>query len=149
MLLCHLQSDSFQFVHQELLVNNDGIMGPSFLTAALTIALSAAAANPDCQVIQRPTPELMIAYFKKHLQRHMTRTGLAGTEVLSLLAACCVLEKQRHGCTKNADDLVAVAMEELRQEAKRGEKKTEDELAWALSFSIAAQHVREQNEQHA
>ena len=86
----------------------------------------------------------MIAYFKKHLQRHMTATGLAGTEVLSLSAACRVLEVQQRGCTNYADDLVAEAMEELRQEAKRGEKKTEEELAWILSYSIAVQHVHEQ-----
>ena len=109
--------------------------------------MSAAAAHPERRIIQRPTPELMLAYFKKHLQKYMTAMGLAGTEELSLSAACRALEKQRHSCTSNADDLVAVAMEELRQEAKRGEKKTEAELAWILSYSIAAQHVHEQNEQ--
>ena len=116
------------------------------LADALSAALSAVAAQPEHQVIQHPTPELMVAYFKKHLQQHLTAMGLAGTEDLSLSAACRALEEQRRSCTSNADDLVAVAMEELRQEAKRGEKKTEAELAWILSYSIAAQHVHEQNE---
>ena len=116
------------------------------LADALSAALSAVAAQSEHQVIQHPTPELMVAYFKKHLQKHMTAMGLAGTEDLSLSAACRALEEQRHSCTSNADDLVAVAMEELRQEAKRGEKKTEAELAWILSYSIAVQHVHEQNE---
>ena len=58
----------------------------------------------------------------------------------------CTRGQQHRSCTSNADDLVAVAMEELRQEAKRGEKKTEAELAWILSYSIAAQHVHKQNE---
>ena len=91
----------------------------------------------------------MVTYFKKHLQRHLTATGLAGTEDLSTSAVCRALEKHCRTCTRNADDLVAVAMEELRQEAKRGEKKTDDELGWILSYSIAVQHMREQNEQHA
>ena len=130
-------------------MKDDELMGPSFLSAALSTALSAAAENSERQVIQRPTPELVVTYFKKHLQRHLTATGLAGTEDLSLSAVCRALEKHRRTCTRNADDLVAVAMEELRQEAKRGEKKTDDELGWILSYSIAVQHMCEQNKQHA
>ena len=70
---------------------------------------------------------------------HQTLTHLAES----------LTEKHRRTCTRNADDLVAVAMEELRQEAKRDEKKTDDELGWILSYSIAVQHMCEQNEQHA
>jgi hypothetical protein len=51
-------------------------------------ALAAAAANPHQQVVQQPTEAIMILYFKKHLQRHMTATGLVGTEHMSLLSAC-------------------------------------------------------------
>ena len=76
----------------------------------------------------------------------MSATGLAGTEDLSLSAALRALEEQRPSCTLNADDLVAKAMEELRQEAKCGAKQSEEELAWALSYAIAVQHVHEQSE---
>ena len=78
----------------------------------------------------------------------MTATGVAGSDDLSLSAACRALERHCSGCTLHAgrDDLVAKAMEELRQEAKCGEKKSEEELAWILSYAIAAQHVQEQNE---
>ena len=105
------------------------------LTAALATALSAAAAYPERQVVQSPTPELMVAYFKKHLQRHMTASGVAGTEDLSLSAACRALEQHCPSCTLNAHGLVAKAMEELRLEAERGEEKSEEELAWILSYS--------------
>ena len=74
----------------------------------------------------------------------MTATGVAGIEDLSLSAACGALEEHQCGCTENAADLVAEAMEELRQEAKRGERKAEGELAWTLSCSIATQYVHEQ-----
>ena len=116
------------------------------LTAALATALSAAAAYPERQVVQCPTPELMVAYFKKHLQRHMTASGVAGTEDLSLSAACRALEQHCPSCTLNAHDLVAKAMEELRLEAERGEEKSEEELAWILSYTIALQHMHEHNE---
>ena len=69
------------------------------LADALSAAMSAVAAQPEHQVIQHPTPELMVAYFKKHLQQHMTAMGLAHTEDLSLSAACCALEEQRRSCT--------------------------------------------------
>lgn len=114
------------------------------VSAALSAALCAVAAHPERQVIQsQPTPVLMVAYFKKYLQRHMTATGVAGTEDLSLSAALCALEEQRPRCTFNADDLVAKAMEELRQEAKCGEKRSAKELAWSLSYAIAEQHMHE------
>ena len=108
------------------------------LNAALSSALSAAAPFHQRQVIQSPTPELMVAFFKKHLQRHMNATGLAGSEDLSLSAARCALEEHCKCCTLNASNLVAKAMEELRQEAERGAKKSEEELAWTLSYAIAA-----------
>ena len=38
------------------------------------------------------------------------------------------------------------AMEELRLEAERGEEKSEEELAWILSYTIALQHMHEHNE---
>ena len=113
------------------------------LADALSAAMSAVAAQPEHQVIQHPTPELMVAYFKKHLQRHMTDKGVAGTENMSLSSACNALEEHCPSCTLNADDLVAIAMEELRQEAKRGEKKSEEELAWIVSYGIAAQYAQE------
>ena len=118
-------------------------------TAALSAALCALAAHPERQVVQSPTPELMVVYFKKHLQRHMTATGVAGTEDLSLSAAQRALEQHCPSCTLNAEDLVAKAMDELRQEAKCGEKKSEEELAWILSYAIAAQHVHEQQHENA
>ena len=83
----------------------------------------------------------MVAYFKKHLQRHMNATGVAGTEDLSLSAARGALEEHCKSCTLNAGDLVAKAMEELRQEAEQGDKKSEEELAWTLSYAIAVQHM--------
>ena len=114
------------------------------LPARYSRALAAAAANPQQQVVQQPTVAIMVLYFKKHLQRHMTATGLAGTEHMSLLSACSALEAQRTTCTQNAVRLVACAMEELRQEAERGEKKTDEVLAWDLAHAIAEQHEREQ-----
>ena len=116
------------------------------LPAALSTALFAVASHPEQQVVQSPTSELMVAYFKKYLQLHMSVKGLTGTEDLSLSAALCALEQQQPSCTLNADDLVAKAMEELRQEAKCGKRKTEEELAWALSYAIAAQHAHEQRQ---
>lgn len=107
-------------------------------------ALAAAAANPQQQVVQQPTEAIMVLYFKKHLQRHMTAIGLAGTEHMSLLSACSALEAQRTTCTQNAVRLVACAMEELRQEAERGEKRTDEVLAWDLAHAIAEQHECEQ-----
>ena len=77
----------------------------------------------------------------------MTVIGLAGTDGLSLSAACCALEKQCRSCTKNADALWHCHGGAERQEARQGEKKTEAELAWIVSYSIAAQHAYEQNEQ--
>ena len=111
-----------------------------------TRALAAAASNPQQQVVQQPTEAMMVLYFKKHLQRHMTATGLAGTEHMSLLSACEALEAQRETCTQNAAGLVACAMEELRQEAERGEKRTDEALAWDLAHAIAEQHEREQQQ---
>ena len=82
----------------------------------------------------------MILYFKKHLLRYMTVAGLVGSEHMSLSWACLALEAQRTSCTQNAEDLVVCAMEELRQEAERGEKRTEMQLAWDLAHAIAEQH---------
>ena len=107
-------------------------------------AMAAVAANPQQQVVQRPTAALMVLYFKKHLQRHMTVAGIAGTEHMSLSTACSALEAQRTSCTQNAKDLVACAMEELRQEAERGEKRTQECLEWDLAHAIAEQHEHEQ-----
>mmetsp|Transcript_35959 Transcript_35959/g.119062 ORF Transcript_35959/g.119062 Transcript_35959/m.119062 type:complete len:88 (-) Transcript_35959:811-1074(-) len=50
--------------------------------------MAAVAANPQQQVVQKPTAALMVLYFKKHLQRHMTVAGIAGTEHMSLSTAC-------------------------------------------------------------
>ena len=109
-----------------------------------TRAMAACTANPQRQVVQQPTAALMVLYFKKHLQRHMTAAGLGGTEHMSLSTACSALEAQRTTCTQNAVHLVACAMEELRQEAERGEKRTEKRLAWDLAHAIAEQHEHEQ-----
>ena len=103
-----------------------------------TRALAAAASNPQQQVVQQPTEAMMVLYFKKHLQRHMTATGLAGTEHMSLSSACEALEAQRATCTQNALDLVACALEELRQEAEQGEKRTDEALAWDLACHCRA-----------
>ena len=92
-LSCHAHS-TISATQVNLIVNNSNSSStdrPSFLSEALSAALSAAAAHPECQVIQRPTPDLMVAYFKKHLQQHMTAMGLAGTEDLSLSAGCRAL----------------------------------------------------------
>ena len=107
-------------------------------------AMAAVAAQPLVQVIQHPTAAVMVLYFKKHLQRHMTVAGLAGTEHMSLSSACLALEDSRTTCTRNAIALVARAMEELRQEAEQGEKKTEERLGWDLAHAIAQQHECEQ-----
>jgi hypothetical protein len=112
-----------------------GQLGP-----AGVFALAAAAAQPDRQVVQRPTTALMILYFKKYLQHHMTDTGVAGTEHMSLSSACSALERQHTGCTQDAEGLVAQAMEGLRQEAAQGERKSEEQLAWDLARAIAEQH---------
>ena len=109
-------------------------------------ALAAAVEQPERQVVQRPTAAIMVLYFKKHLQRHMTDAGVAGTQHMSLVEACSALEKQRTGCTQSAVELVAIAMEELRQESAHGEKKTHKQLAWELADEIAAQHAREQDQ---
>ena len=106
-------------------------------------ALAAVAAHPERQCITRRPPSLMVLYFKKHLQHHMTDAGLVGTQYLSLTSACQVLEDQSVGCTHNAVDCVAEAMEVLRQEAMRGEKRTYEQLAWDLSYAIAEQHDAE------
>ena len=106
-------------------------------------AMAAVAAQPHVQVIQHPTAAVMVLYFKKHLQRHMTVAGLAGTEHMSLSSACLALDS-RTTCTRNAIALVARAMEELRQEAEQGEKKTEERLGWDLAHAIAKQHECEQ-----
>ena len=90
----------------------------------------------------------MVLYFKKHLQLHMAHVGLPGTEHMSLLSACSALEAQHTTCTKNAVALVAQAMEELRQEAERGEKRTAEQLAWDLARAIAEQHTCEQLDKH-
>lgn len=111
-------------------------LGPTVVNA-----LAAAYAHPEQQVVQHPTPLLMVLYFKKHLQLHMAHVGLAGTEHMSLLSACSALEAQRTTSTENAVALVAQAMEELRQEAERGEKKTAEQLAWDLARAIAEQHA--------
>ena len=63
---------------------------------------------------------------------------------MSLSSACLALEAQRTTCTQNAVGLVACAMEELRQEAERGEKRTEEQLGWDLAHAIAEQHEHEQ-----
>lgn len=107
-------------------------------------AMAARVANPQQQVVQQQTAALTVLYFKKYLQRHMTAAGLAGTEHMSLSSACSALEAQRTSCTQNAKALVARAMEELRQEAERGEKRTEECLAWELAHAIAEQHEHEQ-----
>ena len=65
---------------------------------------------------------------------------------MSLLSVCEALEAQRETCTQNAAGLVACAMEELRQEAERGEKRTDEALAWDLAHAIAEQHEREQQQ---
>ena len=106
-------------------------------------AMAAVAAQPHVQVVQHPTAAIMVLYFKKHLQRHMTVAGLAGTEHMSLSSACLALDS-RTTCTRNAIALVARAMEELRQEAEQGEKKTEERLGWDLAHAIAQQHECEQ-----
>ena len=106
-------------------------------------AMAAVAAQPLVQVVQHPTEAVMVLYFKKHLQRHMTVAGLAGTEHMSLSSACLALDS-RTTCTRNAVALVARAMEELRQEAEQGEKKTEERLEWDLAHAIAKQHECEQ-----
>jgi hypothetical protein len=85
----------------------------------------------------------MVLYFKKHLQRHMTDTGLAGTEHMSLVSACQALELHCAGCTSDKRDAVAEAMEVLRMEAERGETRSDDQLAWDLSYAIAEQHSLE------
>ena len=59
---------------------------------------------------------------------------------MDLIDVGCILP----ACTQNAVGLVACAMEELRQEAERGEKKTDEVLSWDLAHAIAEQHEREQ-----
>ena len=113
------------------------------LGPVMVSALAAAYTQPGRQVVQRPTAAIMVLYFKKHLQRHMASAGVAGTEHMSLVEACSALEKQRTGCTQSAEELVAYAMEDLRQESVRGEKKTQEQLAWELAEEIAAQHAHE------
>ena len=117
------------------------------LGPVMVSALAAAYAQPERQVVQRPTAAIMVLYFKKHLQRHMASAGVVGTEHMSLVEACSALEKQRTGCTQSAVELVAHAMEDLRQESVRGEKKTQEQLAWELAEELAAQHARERQDE--
>jgi hypothetical protein len=114
------------------------VLHPATGDVMMIRALAAVAEHPECQCITRPPPSLMVLYFKKHLQHYMT-----GTNYWSLTSACQALEDQCVGCTSNAVDCVAEAMEVLRQEAARGEKRTYKQLAWDLSYAIAEQHAAE------
>ena len=67
------------------------------LPARYSRALAAAAANPQQQVVRQPTETIMVLYFKKHLQRHMTATGLAGTEHMSLIVGMLGAGSAVHG----------------------------------------------------